>query len=123
MAGKQKEKRWKIKHVKRHWLNTKPDLNAFVSWKIEGSEHKHYTELDAELVVADCSRSVHLDFGHSEYDGRSTGKQIQEKIDLFRNLMNEFCDQAEDALIEYEKAHKRSKKRAAAEKAAKKKKK
>lgn len=118
-----KPKTWKFKNAKRAWLNPSPELRAFINWNINGKEYKGHCELNSSLAIADCSRTVYLDFEFGEYHDRTTARQAQAKVDRFRSLMNEFCDQMEDAIQGKVEADKRVKKRVAEEKAKKKKKK
>lgn len=57
--------------------------------------YKDRRTLEVTFTLADCSRSISLDFGL--WSGEST-KTRRAKVKKFRNVINEFCNEMEEAL-------------------------
>lgn len=99
----------------RRWLNKeRHHAGAHViaevrvrTWKGHDKEKKKYVSVDADLTIADCNRTVTLDFGAYGDSFDRDKKNVRYKVNTLRHSINQFLDaveqaydEAEDALIE-----------------------
>jgi hypothetical protein len=94
-----------MKSYKRTFLTNK-GADSYIRWDIsnyKGGDRFHSKpSVDVQLKIADCQRSIYLEFGM----GFSQEKKQIEKLRKFKDLINEFCDLAEKAYEENERNHK-----------------
>lgn len=112
MARRMRKQIKKVLLNKRVWLNNDPSMQGHLrshvvtyfmpadptsahAWQREASYN-----VDAELSVTDCSRTVFLDFNASR---KCDVKAMRSKIARLRQYVNEFCDKYEAALDEFER--------------------
>jgi len=97
----------KYRYKVREFLNVDEDLRAYIIANVRESE-KNDTYTNIQLEIADCSRQINLDFDFS--NKLESIEKIEKKINLFRQIMNDFAD-AVDAEIAAMKVKSSKKKR------------
>jgi uncharacterized YccA/Bax inhibitor family protein len=90
---------------KRLWLNRKGyHENAYIAGSITTNESDKRLDVDATLSIADCSRTVHLDFCVYNYDKAEINNNLA-KLDKLANTINGFRDAYIAAIEQKEQFH------------------